>query len=563
MDDPKSPIDSFNVTLGSSPAARPTVRHVEPWNILVCSDLGFASTKPQQARIAEWNEFMRSQNIVFSGTVENTLTAAGKPLYVEYPLQSMKDFSSGTVEKTVPELASFSSVLVALQRLLEGKTGCADAASMVKGAGLPVEEERRVLGMLGPAPGAPKPKPQEKSSDSPIDRILSMVGPASAAPGPADRPHSGAGAAVAGALFHAVVDAPETYDKAKVSAYVVECAARLNNQSAAIAARPFYAMRMASWNCLMTLAKMVGRQTSASITVFSAPAEDMPGRLAQVLAWCMEAGEPPDIIVWDYDVSFSNASVDVIAAMAEAAERYKCMVIAPIAAADPLLDSISGRSSVSHLFEDVRFLPYKKLRENTHTRCLCLCGPALVFPGAKDGPLHQHCRSPWYAVTRWAEMLLVENNPFGARPSQPAAESIFSGGPGFAERIAPGIAAEAAGMGLTLFSDSPEGKTLDKAVTVISGDEVDKSFTSFTFNLLVNRVIRLCGIRVLAAGAGEKKEDIAAALQEFVRRDLAACGIASGGGAVNASAQGAEAITMAVDSETAISGYRVRFSFSI
>jgi predicted component of type VI protein secretion system len=560
MDKQKSPIDSFNVSLGPSPADRPTARRVEPWNILVCSDLGFTSTKPQQARIAEWNEFMRSQNIVLSGRVENTLTTAGKPFYMEYPVQSMKDFSAGTVEKTIPELAAFSRVLAALQRLLEGKTGCADAASMVKDAGLPVEEERRVLGMLGPAPSAPKL--QGKSADSPIDRILSMVGPATAAPGP-HRPHSEADAAVAGALFHAVVDAPESYDKAKVSAYVAECTARLKNQSDAITAQPFFAMRMASWNCLMTLAKTVGRQTSASIGIFSSPAEDMPGCLVQVLGWCMEAGEPPDIVVWDYDVSFSNASVGALAAVAEAAERYKCMVIAPIAGADPLLDGISGRSSVSHLFEDVRFLPYKKLRENTHTRCLCLCAPPLVFDGPKDGPLQQNCRSPWYAAIRWAGMLLFESNPFGAHPPQPATESVFSGEPVLVERIAPGIAAEAAGMGLTLFSDSPEGKTLDKAVAVISGDEVDKSFTSFLFNLLVNRVIRLCGIRVLAAGAGEKKEDVAAALQEFVRRDLAACGIASGGAAVNASVQGAEVIQMAVDSETAISGYRVRFSFSI
>jgi hypothetical protein len=160
-------------------------------------------------------------------------------------------------------------------------------------------------------------------------------------------------------------------------------------------------------------------------------------------------------------------------------------------------------------------------------------------------------------------MLLLENNPCAALPPRQAIESVFSGGPVFVERIVPGVAAEAAAMGLTLFSDSPNGATLDKAVCVISGDEVDDGFTSFAFNLLVNRVIRLCGIRVLAAGAGEKKDAVAAAVQDLVRRELAACGITSGGSTVKALVQGAETIHVEVNSETAISGHRVRFSFSI
>ncbi len=558
MEKQKSPIESFNVSLGSSPASRPVAQHLERWNILVCSDLGFASTKPQQARIAEWNEFMRSQNIVLSGTVQNTLTTAGKPLYVEYPLQSMKDFSASSVEKTIPQLAVFATVLSALQQLLDGKIGCADALATISRAGLPAEEERRILGMLVPAPVAPKQRSQAKPTGSSVDRILSMVDPASAASDAAGRPQS-----APEALFGAVFDAPELCDKAKVSAYVAECNARLHDQSAAIVAQPFFALRMASWTCLMMLAKVVGRQKSASITVFSASAEDMPGSLAQVLGRCMDAGEAPDIVVWDYDVSFTNASIDVMAAVAEAAERYKCMVIAPIASADPLLDGISGRSSVLHMFEDVRFLPYKKLRENTPTRCLCLCAPPLVFPGPQNGSPHQNCRSPWYAAIRWAEMLLLEDNPYGALPPQPAAESVFCEGPVFVERIAPGVATEAAAMGLTLFTDSPDLPTLGKAVSVISRDKVDDSFTSFAFNLLVNRVIRLCGIRVLAAGAGEKKDDVATAVHDLVQREFAASGIPSGGGAVKASVQGAEAIHIEVNSETAISGHRVRFSFSI
>jgi hypothetical protein len=561
MDDPKSPIDSFDVSLGSTPPSPPAPGRLDRWNILVCSDLGFASQKPQQVRIAEWNEFLQSQQVVVSGTVPDTLTAGDKPLYVEYPVRSAKDFSIDSVEQNVPQLAAFSKALFAIRQLLDGKTGQADAAAMIARAELPAHEKQMVMSMLGSAPPAARRKEQKTAGGTPVDRILSMVSPAPAAAAPSKA--GGGPRDLAGALAESVSDARDTFDKEKLLAYADACEKRIRIQAAALQDQPFFALRRASWNCLMTLARVVGRKAEASVSVFSAEADDMPQRFAQVLGWCMEQGCSPDVVLWDYDVSFSNAHAEAMEAVATAADQYKCMVLAPVSPADPLFSGISGRQSVLHVFGEVRFLPYKKLRENPHARCLCLCAPPLVLFGSANGSLHANSRSPWFAAIRWAEMLILESNPVAARGPQPESQSVFSGGPVFLDRIAPSVAAEAAARGLTLFGETLADATLDKAVTVVSTEAADASFTSFAFNLLVNRVIRQCGLRLLAAAPGSARADVAAALGDYVRRECDECGVAAGGDAVSAVVRGDGAIAVAVDSETTISGHPVRFSFSL
>jgi hypothetical protein len=71
MEQEKSRIDSFDVSLGPAAARRPSAVSLEKWNILVCSDLGYASKRPAPLRIAEWNEFMAARAAAVRGTVEN------------------------------------------------------------------------------------------------------------------------------------------------------------------------------------------------------------------------------------------------------------------------------------------------------------------------------------------------------------------------------------------------------------------------------------------------------------------------------------------------------------
>jgi len=561
MDAPKSPIDSFGVSLGSSPTPRAAERNAEPWNILICSDLGFTSRAPQPLRIPEWNDFVKSAGVVLSGPAPDKLTGGTAPIYVELPLRTMKDFTQDGVSQHVPALAAISRAAFAIRRLLEGSTNVADVVSMITRAGLPPAEVARISKMLNPRPSSSaqqtsRPAPNEASS---VDRILSMMNPS-----PAKEPQDSAPPlGLTAGLFQAASGTGETFDKTGLAAYVDECEQRITAQADAISNQPFFALRKASWNCLMLLAKIIGRKPDAQITVFSAETTHARDEFASVLGACLAQGRGPDIVVWDYDVTFANADMEAASALLAVAEQYKCMVIAPTGMDDPLFAGISGRQSIAHHFDDVRFLPYKKLRTNPNSRCLCLCAPPLVMFGSANGSVHANSRSCWYVALRWAEMLIMEKNPVAARQQRPGAESVFAGGPLFLSDITASVSSDGAAMGLTLFEGTLDAAKLDKAKTVVGADAADETFTGMAFNLFVNRVIRCCGLLLLAAGQAAQKKDVAAVLEEYVRRECEACGIVGDGGAVSAIVRDDGAIAIAVESETTVSSYPVRFSFSL
>jgi predicted component of type VI protein secretion system len=550
----KSQIDSFNVSLGPSSPIKSKTTQLEPWNILVCSDLGFVSKKPQQVRIAEWNEFVGAQGIVLSGSVNSMLFNSGKPLFIEYPVKTMKDFSAESVLANVPAFAAWSRTCSALQQLLDGKTSREEAVSMIGKASLPAEEYSRIMRLLethtGKKPEKPAASPASKPAVSSVDKILSMV---DVKPLPGKGPDNSP-SSLTDALFQSVSGGAEQVDKAGISVYVAQCRQKLQEQTATVMAQDFFKGRFSSWQGLTQLAKVIGRKKEMTVSVVSSPAQTMQDRLGEALGACMEAGAAPDVIVWDYDVTFTNASMETMAALAAAAEKYKCMVVAPLCMDDPLLTGISGRKSVVHFFDDLRFLPYKKLRENTAARCLCLCAPSLAANEAK---------SEWFAAIRWAEMIIGDCDPFAAKQQRRPAESVFSGAPVFSPAVSTGVSVEAAAMGLTLFEETLEKAALDKAVTVAGPDSVSERYTSFCFNLLVNRVARLSGIKILLCGLQKNKEEIAAVLEEFLEKELSACGISASGKSVSVTVENNEAIVIEINSDVTVSGHPARFTFTI
>jgi hypothetical protein len=568
MDLEKSQIDSFDVSLGApgahgsrnaqsthsaSSAKAPAAKALERWNILVCSDLGYASQEPVMVRIAEWNEFMASQNIVLSGTLPDP-----SPAYIEFPVKSMKDLTMESVMANASPFAAFSRAIFGLTQLIDGKTSRDDCLALIKKADLPQEDSARVMTCFGTPP--PAPQPQKKTSALPqhssIDNILSMVkSPSSAGDGPA--PHN-----AAEALFKSVTGPGESgFNKQAVAACIGEFQSRLKRQGNALRTSPFFASRAASWNCLWALAKVLGRKKEAGLCVVSAPRQDMEENLDGVLSSCMESGSAPDLVVWDYAGSFTNASQDAMTRIAKTADKYKCMVVVPLAADDPLFAGDGGRQSVLHLFEEVRFLPYKKLRTEPASRCLCLCGPA----GARaEWNKMRGGNCCWFVAIRWLEMLLGENNPLGARdPGRPSPDSVFSQQKIFDQDTAPAVASEAAAFGLTLFPPALSGASIDKAVTVVGRDQAAESYSSFLFNLTVNRVVRLAGVRLLSvSGVTTDRVAVAAELQAFLQTELLGYGVSDADGRVTARAAEDGTINIDVNSDVTVSGFPVRFTFS-
>jgi predicted component of type VI protein secretion system len=549
----KSQIDSFSVSLGPSSPIKSKPIQLEPWNILVCSDLGFVSKKPQQARIAEWNEFMASSGIVLSGSVGDMLADSGKPVFIEYPVKTMKDFSAESIVDNVPAFAAWSRVCNELQQMLDGKISLQEAASAAVKSALPAQEASKITGMLAPAKSGRQQKPvdvpRKKPKGTSVDRILSMVD-AKPLPG---KSRDANPSSLTDALFHSVSGGADAFDKAGISAWVAHCRQKLREQAAAMMAQDFFRGRYFSWQGFTQLAKVIGRKKDVTITVVSSPAQTMQDRLGEALGACVEAGAGPDVIVWDYEVTFTNASMEAMAAVAAAAERYKCVVLAPLCMDDPLLAGISARKSVSHFFDDVRFLPYKKLRDNTAARCLCLCAPSVT----------SGMSSEWFAAIRWVEMIINDNDPFGVKERKRPEESVFTDAPVFSQAVSQDVAAEAAGMGLTLFEQTLEKAKLDKAVTVAGPDSVAGHFRYFCFNLLVNRVARFSGMKILEYAHKKTKDETATVLAEFLNKELSSSGISSSSESVNVAVENDENFVITINSDATVSGYPARFTFTI
>ena len=175
MNEEKSPIQSFGVSLGSAPIPSLTAKPLEPWNVLICSDLGFKSSKPEALRISDWNEFMASKKIVLSGNVENVLEKVGTAFFVEYPLNSLKDISAENMLEKIKPVSGYYRAYCALRKLLAGTNDEAEALSVIESSNMPTAEKSIIRPMLGKSQPAAAHKPRENAPRSGINSILSMV----------------------------------------------------------------------------------------------------------------------------------------------------------------------------------------------------------------------------------------------------------------------------------------------------------------------------------------------------------------------------------------------------
>jgi hypothetical protein len=560
MDEKKSRIDSFGVSLGQPQRNGIPKKTPEPWNILVCSDLGYSSLVPKQVLISEWNDFISSCAVMVSGSVENKVADDGKPVFAEFPISSLKDFNGDAIIRTIQPWASYAQTATIVEDLAAGTRSLNDAVSSVKKAGLPGNEEARVLRLLNAGPSGRAQKSASypaPAAGAKVDSILSMIDLPSAITGVAVT----AGPAKAtDALISAVAGSSAAMpDSSALRAYASDLNARLEDQLRLLKQQPFFSSRALSWNALMTLAKVIGRNNNLRLHVVSAEYQDCTDAIATIVDSCRDRGFIPDIVVWDYDVSLSNADVDRMERVAVAAEQANSVVVMSLSMADPLFIDLDKKDTVVSVLQEVRLLPYKKLRSRTASRCLCLCGPAMggdADKGAGAG------RCSWFIATRWAEQLLSGNNPFGVKQSRAPLETVYASQEVFMCDYAPAVIEECGTMGFSLFGKRSGDATPDRLASVIDPQHAEPAYLLFMFNLLVNRVVRLCGMVLRDETTAKGIDDTAAAMSESLIRELSSYGAITGDGQVSVVVLEGAGIRVEVDSEVTMSGNPLRFSFS-
>jgi hypothetical protein len=562
MNNDKSSIDSFNISLGASASKAPVPadRQGQPWSILLCSDFGFRSVSPLQIRIAQWNEFMASANIVISGTIDNFLSPSAPPVFVEYHVSSMKDFSIEVMKTKISPFSGYANLLDSLAGFLDGKTSREEVLLSLQKAALPPQENTRLRNMLGNNAEAHRTLSDTPRRKSAINSILSMVDIADDTQAPP--PHT----AIDGLLTTISDPNGQIADKPGCLAYIEAGNKLLEAQLAALLPQPFFAVIKASWQSLFLCAKAIGRKKEINLNVFSAPMDTRDEALEKLTSLYSSSDSSPDIIVWDYPTLFTNADIDRLTKILEDADRFKSVVIAPLSSQDKLFNTIDQSNDFSPMFEDIRFLPFKKLRMTLASRALCLCAPDMKVPDnnhANDMPqVSSHCC--WPVILRWIEMVIGNSDPFAVDLYDASAETALSDPLSYAYAISESFSHDAAmTAGLTFFTGKPFNATLSRAATVIEPEAAGTAYTSLAFNLLVNRAARLVGLRIMQNTSSTDKYTIAQDIESFLGKELIACRACTAQDQVTVKVDDEGKLDISLNSDVLVGGHPARFSFSL
>jgi hypothetical protein len=565
MNEDKSPIDSFAVSLGQTPSkgsSAPTAGG-RPWRVLVCSDFGFRSDGPERVRIAEWNEFMASRAITIAGTAPNLLSGDSRPVYVEMNVASMKDLSAAAMQAKIGAFSGYAAFLDTLARFLDGRASREEVTAALRGASLSEPENQRMLAMLG----AKNPRADGNRRTAPaapttaVASILSMMDIGGA---PSDAPPTQPHSAVDGLLRSITGGDDVAVDKAACAAYLETGKKNLAAQLTAIQAQPFFQGKKAAWECLYQCAKAIGRKREIELSVFSAGFDDRDAVLEKLAQDYDSGGTSWDLILWDYPVPLTNAEMDRTTGLTRLADRCKSVVLAPLDPADRLFESIETLEDFSPVFQDIRFLPFKKLREALESRALCLCSPDMKVLRAEktDASFTAHCG--WPVLIRWVEMTLDDLDPFATRSRHAASAVLTPESARFHPSIPAPLSDEAASIaGLTLLSGAPADVSIDRTRTVIDPEVAGTAYSSLAFNLLVNRVAKLAGEVIIESSSSTDAAGLCRGVEECLRKELAACGICSEPDQVSVKPENGSALLISLNSDASVGGHEARFSFSL
>jgi hypothetical protein len=255
-----------------------------------------------------------------------------------------------------------------------------------------------------------------------------------------------------------------------------------------------------------------------------------------------------------------------MATLVAAADAWKSMIVASLATDDPMFADLDKKNDFAPLFRDIRFLPYKKLRTSIASRALCLCGPDMLLCEPSENRDKINPAFPaggaWPLIIQWLERVIETNDPFAIIANPPQTGSALPENLRYHPALTASMHEDALRVaGLTLFDGRPVNATADRAAVVIEPEIAGSAYTSFLFNLLVNRVARLAGKRIPALAGAAGIEQTRSDIEAWLSGELGACGVC-GSGQVSVKPDGA-ALEISLDSEQTISGFPAKVSFTI
>ena len=552
MEKDKSPIQSTTVSLHSqtSGSGRATPLQGEPWNILICGDFGFSSKTPHRVHISEWNDFLSRSRVVLSGNVSDCLSGVDKPLFVEYPVDSIRDFSAPQVEERAALLTPFRYAIAAINDLLNGNIDFDQAKALIEKTALPPMNKHVLLDLLGKkaspvlTPLLPKPPGNAR-----IDSVLALVDV------PSHGEETGASAPVSdasSALFTAVTEGSVIkLPRQELQEQREHLEAAVKRQVEEIVHAEFFSKRYASWFCLKKVAGLIGRIKGITVSAFSGSHDELADSLAQALQSSSEQGLAPDIILLDDEYGFSNADISRLEIIANAASDRMCSVVASVDSKDALFTDIESCDTLAQFFDDVRFIPYKKLRKNPLARCLALCGPRVTV-GEKEPFI---ANAGWQFLFAWIDAFLSGQSLFDCTQGQAVSEIPIAS----TVAVSLPIVKDAAAWGLTLFGSDRYAGVSIPVMTLLDEQAANPAYSRFGYNIAVNRVMKLVVQKVTAVRENGSVEEV----KSYITKQLASYDLLSSAEAVSVEAGDQNVLKITVDSASTVCGYPLYIQFSL
>jgi predicted component of type VI protein secretion system len=539
MEEEKSPIHSTSVSMGvlsGSKNAKP-VTAAKPSTLLVFGDFGYRSDTVQKVSASQWSDFFQANTFEITCSVENNLPEYVKPFYFEYSVESINDFSIQSIIDKTANLSHFKRALQTAEQLKAKRISRSDAFTQIESLQLPTGLKNKLFTGLALTPTRDRPS----GNPHQIDSILSMMDiPGGAQTEPPTKTDN---------FIDAVTSLDSiTPDFEKVNTLLSSI---LISTAEAIRKTARFTELATSWTSLKNLLKIAGRDQSIQIFCASFPREDASEILPELLSNLSDE-LVPDLILWNYDYTFSTAALKELEQVAIAADKYKSLLCTSLSRDEQINNELFSSQPARIIMQQEAMIPYNRFRNSAAARSCVLC----AAPAYKDAVTNDFtlASGAWVITAQWIHSIVEAATPF-CWPRRIQSVNGF----GITEKIDDSRIEEVGEYGITIAENS-EYLHAVRPVSVLNISE-RSPYRSAGFNMLVNRTARLTAMWV-SSGSGTDNQDAAIQLKDFLVTNLKPYHILSTDNALSVEIANKVA-TIDFDSEYSIDDYAIYFQFSI
>jgi ribosomal protein L36 len=538
MEKDKSPIHSTNISLGvmSEPGKATPVSNAQPAVLLIFGDFGFRSDTALRVSASQWNDFFISSKFELTCSVDQNLPEYIKPFFLEYSVESINDFSIENIIDKTPFLSPFKTAFHITEQLRLSKINRSEAYSQIERLQLPQLLKNKILiGLdLGPNRDTPSSNPLQ------IDSILSMMDTEEE---PA--PFKSKTDELIATIVSRDASGPD-YDNVKTLLSTL-----MKSIAEAIRKTTHFTEIAKSWNSLKNLVKIVGRNDMVHIYCTSSPRHEAAEQLSSILN-SMPDNITPDLVLWNFDYTFSTASIQELEQISMIADRFKTLLCTSIKNNEKITSELYSTQPVRIVMQNDQMIPYNRFRNNTISRSCILCTePEYVESNTNEFNL---TNGAWIITAQWVTSIIESGTPF----QWPRRIQSINGF-GLTSKVDDSRIEEVAQYGITI-TENCEYLHCVSPVPVIDISE-ESPYRSAGFNILVNRTARLAAAWVSASKTiGDNDE--ATALHDFLVAQLKPFHILSSDTALSVDISNNLA-TIEFNSDCTIDGFGIDFQFSI